>query len=171
MNNVLSSAEYNPFIDYMSAGFNSQRQIEIGMVNGLTIPMDRNVSDYNFYTKGKYLNTVILISKKSVNASLDFLLPGTIIFGTCFTGRGKEDCYPAQYVTDLLNGEIGYKSGSLSVGVINEIHPFIFRGFMHVSGLKIAYGTRYQYGLVIYEQDWMKNRYPIFGIKTEFSKF
>lgn len=166
----ISYAEYKPFIDYMAIGVNTQDQIEIGLANGLTIPQARDLNDFRFYAKGKYLNTVIIKNKSSINASLDFIFPGVLIFGSCFTGHNVNDCYPVQYVVDIINGEIGYRLGYTSIAVVNEIHPFIYRGFMHVSGFKVSFGKRYQYGIIIYEQDWFKNEKPTFGVKTEFMR-
>jgi len=169
---IATSSPKDEFGRFSNYGLYTTHQLEIG-TDQLFSMMNLNTNlDQGIYSKGRVLNTMVLISENP-NASLDFLFPGVLIMGACFTSQDGDECMSSRISAfiNFLNGEIGYKYQLASLSIINEIHPYIFRRFIHDSGLKISYGRFYEYSICLYEQDEFNLKQPTLGIKVELDIF
>ncbi|MGL1934196.1 MAG: hypothetical protein OCD01_04220 [Fibrobacterales bacterium] len=127
--------------------------------------------DSRFYTKGKVFNFMFIHEGELLqNVSLDFVFPGVIMFAMCFTSS-VEKCGNARHFSNLLNGEIGFRYSYFSIALANSLHPFIYRGLYHDSGVKINVGSKHEGSIYLYEQDRLWNGNLVFGVKLEYNYY
>lgn len=154
---------------HLGVGVSSLRQAEVGLFN-LYLPW--NEERYGFYTKGKGFNALFLTRDHQgggfevAAASYEALFPGILIFGSGFSARPGESLLPL-HLMSLLNGEVGFRSPWVTLGIVNGIHPFFTRWWYHDSGIRLGVGKEFEVGVTVFEQDRFRPSSVNYGIKLD----
>lgn len=144
----------------------STGQSEFGFFN-FDAPLGPPLPD-GFYAKGKAYNFMFLHGERGApqTASFEALFPGILIFGLFFAEK-PEGVGLFWYPLALANGEIGFRKGLFSLGIVNGFHPFFTRRPYHDAGVRLGFGREIDFGISVYEQDRMRLSDINYGVRAD----